>query len=79
MSNRAERNARALSLLIVWSLALGGLFAAIVALSPAARAGTCDQVGVVTGNWTITTAQVCRGIIYTVDGSININSGGSSP
>jgi ribosomal protein L40E len=77
MSNRAERNARALSLLIVWSLALGGLFAAIVALSPAARAGTCDQVGVVTGNWTITTAQVCRGIIYTVDGSININSGGS--
>ena len=77
MSNRAGRNAKALSLLIVWSIALGGIFAAIVALSPAARAGPCDQVGVVTGDWTITTAQVCTGITFTVDGSININSGGS--
>src|SRR5439155_1410522 len=42
------------------------------------RAGTCDQVGgVITGDWTITTAQVCTGIVYSVDGSININSGGS--
>jgi len=64
--------------LIIWSVALGGLFAAFVALSPAARAGTCDQVGgVITGDWTITTAQVCTGIVYSVDGSININSGGS--
>jgi ribosomal protein L40E len=64
--------------LIVWSVALGGLFAAVVALSPAARAGTCDQVGgVITGDWTITTTQVCTGIVYSVDGSININAGGS--
>src|SRR5205807_5463562 len=78
MSNATERNARALTLLIVWLVALGGLFAAVVALSPAARAGTCDQVGgVITGDWTITTTQVCTGIVYSVDGSININAGGS--
>src|SRR5438046_5345471 len=76
-SNRARRNGKALSLLIVWSIALGGIFAVIVSLSPAARAGPCDQVGVISGDWTITTAQVCTGITFTVDESININSGGS--
>src|SRR5881296_117024 len=78
LSSRSERNGKALTCLIIWSVALGGLFAAFVALSPAARAGTCDQVGgVITGDWTITTAQVCSGILYSVDGTININSGGS--
>src|SRR3989475_176030 len=78
MSNATERHARALTLLIVWSVALGGLFATLLALTPAARAGTCDQVGgVITGDWTITNAQVCSGILYSVDGTINVNSGGS--
>src|SRR5213594_4692434 len=80
LSSRSERNGKALTCLIIWSVALGGLFAAFVALSPAARAGTCDQVGgVITGDWTITTAQVCTGTgtPYTVDGTININAGGS--
>src|SRR5712691_6976303 len=78
MSSPAERNARALTLLIVWSVALGALVAALLALTPAARAGTCDQVGgVITGDWTITNTQVCSGILYSVDGTISINSGGS--
>src|SRR5437899_11512410 len=78
MSSRAGRNARALTLRIVWSVALGGLFATLLALAPAARAGTCDQVGgVITGDWTITNTQVCTGILYSVDGTINVNSGGS--
>src|SRR5438094_7265828 len=78
MSSGAARNARALTLLIVWSVALGALFAALLALAPAARAGTFDQVGgVITGDWTITTVQVCSGILYSVDGTISINSGGS--
>src|SRR6059036_3725760 len=78
MSSRAGRNARALTLLIVWSVALAGLFATLLALTPAARAGTCDQVGgVITGDWTITNTQVCSGILYSVDGTINVNSGGS--
>src|SRR3989475_3054245 len=80
LSSRSERNGKALTCLIIWSVALVGLFAAFVALSPAAQAGTCDQVGgVITGDWTITTAQVCTGTgkPYTVDGTININSGGS--
>src|SRR3990170_4137469 len=78
MSSRAGRNGKALSLLIVWSLTVGGLFATIIAFSSDAQAGSCDQVGgVPTGDWTITTAQVCTGIVYTVDGTININAGGS--
>lgn len=78
MSNRAERNGKTLSFLIVWTLAMGGLFAAVIAISPASHAGTCDQVGgVITGDWTITTPQVCSGILYSVDGNININAGGS--
>src|SRR2546425_1280565 len=78
MSNATERHARALTFLIVWSVALGGLFAALLALTPGARAGNCDQVGgVITGDWTITNTQVCSGILYSVDGTINVNSGGS--
>src|SRR6266540_1972525 len=78
LSDVAGRNGAALSLLIVVSLVLGGLFASVLAMSPAARAAACDQVGgVITGDWTITTAQVCSGILYSVDGTININSGGS--
>src|SRR6266571_4701970 len=78
LSDVAGRNGAALSLLIVVSLVLGGLFASVLALSPGARAAACDQVGgVITGDWTITTVQVCSGILYSVDGTININSGGS--
>ena len=77
MSNRAERNGAALSLLVISALVLGALFA-FIANSPAARAGPCDQVGgVITGDWTITTPQTCSGIVYYVDGTININAGGS--
>src|SRR5712664_4742299 len=76
MSIRAARNGRALSLLIVWSIALGGIFA-LLALAPSARAGPSDQVSVVSGDWTINTAQVCTGIFFTVHGSITINAGGS--
>src|SRR5437867_13397198 len=77
MSNRAGRNGKALSLLIVWSIAFGGIFAAIAAISPEARGASCDAVSIISGDWTITTPQVCSGVIYTVDGSININSTGS--
>jgi ribosomal protein L40E len=59
-------------------MVFGGILAALGALAPAANAGVCDQVGgVITGDWTITTAQVCTGIRYTVDGTINVNAGGS--
>ncbi|MGQ0797268.1 MAG: CARDB domain-containing protein, partial [Methanobacteriota archaeon] len=78
MRRPAPRDAKALSLLIVWTMAFGGLLAALGAFAPVARAGACDQVGgVITGDWTITTAQVCTGIVYTVDGTINVNAGGS--
>jgi ribosomal protein L40E len=63
--------------LIVWSIALGGIFAALLVVSPAARAGPCDQISIISGDWTVTTPQVCTGIVFTVRGTININSGGS--
>jgi len=73
MFNRAGRNGKALSLLIVWMMSVGGLVGVLAAFAPAAQAGTCDQGGVITGDWTITTPQVCTGIVFSVDGSININ------
>ncbi len=49
MSNRAGRNDKALTVLIVWTLAIGGFVAALAAI-PAARGGQCDQAGgVITG------------------------------
>src|SRR5206468_10584615 len=78
MSGRVDSGHKTLSAVIVWSLVFGGAFAAFLALSAGARAGTCDQVGgVITQTWTITTTQVCTDILYTVDATININSGGS--
>jgi ribosomal protein L40E len=78
MSDRSGPRGAALTVLILWTLTLGGLVGAFAALAPTARAGVCDQVGgVITGDWTITTAQTCSGIVYTVDGTININAAGS--
>ena len=78
MFDRPRFRGKALSLSIVWTMVLGGLVAALGAFFPVGQAGVCDQVGgVITGDWTITTAQVCTGIVYTVDGTINVNDGGS--
>jgi len=78
MTFRAWRSEKAFSLLIIWTIVLGSLLAVLSALAPAAQGGPCDQAGgVITGDWTITTPQVCSDIVYTVDGTININSGGS--
>src|SRR5205823_6273252 len=77
MSNRAGHYGAALSFLVVSALVLGALFA-FIAIGPAAQAASCDQVSRdITGTWTITTVQECSGIVYSVDGSIIINSGGS--
>src|SRR2546422_11711892 len=78
MSGRVDTSHKTLSAVVVWALVFGGAFAALLALSAGARAGTCDQVGgVITQTWTITTTQLCAGLLYTVDATININSGGS--
>jgi ribosomal protein L40E len=77
MSRRAGQHGAALSLLVVSALVFGALFA-FIAVSPTVSAGPCDQVGgVITGTWTIDMPQTCSGIVYTVDGWININSPGS--
>ncbi len=69
---------RILRLLVLGALCPALLLAAVVTVPLPARAGPCDQVGgVITGDWTISNVQVCTGILYTVDGSININAGGS--
>jgi RNA polymerase subunit RPABC4/transcription elongation factor Spt4 len=78
MSDRTGWIRTVTSLAILWLLVLGGAFAVGTGLIAPVRASTCDQGGgLVSGNWTITTVQVCSGIVYTVDGSINIDSGGS--
>ena len=78
MSNRAGRNGKTLSVLVFWMIVASSVIGVLAALTPAAQAGVCDQVGgVITGDWTITTAQTCTGIVYTVDGTINVNAGGS--
>ncbi len=78
MFHRASRNRRALSLLIVVLMAVSGLFVVALEALPAAQAASCSQTGsVISGNWYITTTQVCSGIMYTVDGSVYIYNGGS--
>ena len=78
MTDRARMNGKVLSLMIVSMLAVGGLAVLLGASSAPAQAATCDQGGgIITSDWTITTAQVCSGILYTVDGSVTVNSGGS--
>ncbi|MEK6988292.1 MAG: hypothetical protein AABX97_09440, partial [Candidatus Thermoplasmatota archaeon] len=78
MTSRAEKTGKALSLLIVVAMVAGGLFAIALALAPPAHAGTCDQVApVINGNWVITTAQVCTGINYFIDGQLYIRNTGS--
>ncbi len=78
MYDRSRSNGKALSLVIVWLIAASGAFAILGMLSSPARGAVCDQGGgLITANWTVTTAQVCSGILYTVDGSITVASGGS--
>jgi len=78
MTDRTGRCVKALGLLVFLIVGVAAPIATLVAVSTPALAGPCDQVGgVVTGDWTISNVQVCSGILYTVDGSITINSGGS--
>ncbi len=78
MHDRPHSNGKALSLMIVGLIALGGAFAILGTLPAPANAAACDQGGgLISGNWVITTTQVCSGIQYTVDGSITINAGGN--
>ncbi len=78
MSSRAPWNGKALSLTIVALMALSGLFAVSLAFAPAAQAASCSQTGsVISGNWYITTPQVCSGVSYTVDGSVYVYGGGN--
>src|SRR3972149_2400281 len=72
--DRPGRTAKKSALLV---LAVS-LLALVVTFPLPVRAGPCDQVGgVITGDWTIVNVQVCTGILYTGDGTINVNAGGS--
>src|SRR3972149_2523153 len=78
MANRGSLAREALSVLIVALTAMGSLVGALMLFASPARAQPCDQTGsVITGNWVITTPQVCPDIVYTVDGTISVNAGGS--
>ncbi len=78
MSDRSTWNGKALSLMIVSMLALSGAAVFLGAMSAPARAATCDQGGpTILGDWTITSTEVCTGILYTVDGNVTVSPGGS--
>src|SRR3989441_4554022 len=78
MTNRGSLARMSVSVLIVVLTAMGSFVGALLMFAPPATAQTCDQPGpAISGNWVITSAQVCTGIVYTVDGSITVGAGGS--
>src|SRR3990170_1627332 len=78
MTYRGSDARKALSVVIVAMTAMGSLAGALSLLAPEARAQGCDQTGsVIAGDWIINTPQVCPDIMYTVDGNIWIEAGGS--
>src|SRR2546428_1248901 len=78
MTSRGSLARTSVSVLIVVLTAMGSFIGALSLFAPPATAQTCDQAGpAISGNWVITTAQVCTGIVYTVDGSITVAAGGS--
>src|SRR3990170_2131019 len=78
MANRGSLARKALSVLIVALTAMGSLVGALMLFASTARAQPCDQTGpVILGNWVITTPQICTDIVYTVDGTITVDAGGS--
>src|SRR5256712_1186205 len=78
MTIRGSLAGMSVSVLIVVLTAMGSFVGALLMFAPPATAQTCDQPGpAISGNWVITSAQVCTGIVYTVDGSITVGAGGS--
>ena len=70
--------ARVRVLFLIGLLLVGTASALVNVGSAPARAASCDQGGtLIATNWTITTPQVCSGIVYTVDGSVTVDAGGS--
>ena len=78
MQDRAPLVSKVSSVLIVALVAFAGFVSTLSLLAVPTSAGPCDQVsGVITGDWVISNAQVCSGILYVVDGSITVASTGS--
>ena len=78
MEDRPPLVSKVSSVLIVALIALAGVLGTIALFAAPTRAGPCDQVsGVITGDWVVSTTQVCSGILYVVDGSITVTSTGN--
>ena len=78
MSDRATKHGKALSLMIVSLLAVGGLLGVVLATAPPAAADTCGQASsILSGTWTVSTAQVCSGIVFYLDGDLSVTGTGS--
>jgi ribosomal protein L40E len=78
MFDRANRNGKALSLMIVSLLAVGGLLGILYAATPPARADTCGQSStILSGNWVVTAPQTCSGMFFYLDGNLYIRGTGS--
>ncbi len=78
MSDRATRNGKVLSLMIVSLLAVGGLLGFGLAAMPVASADSCGQAStLLTGSWVVTAPQTCSGMMFSLDGNLYIRNGGS--
>ncbi|HII40535.1 MAG TPA: hypothetical protein HA326_04880, partial [Thermoplasmata archaeon] len=78
MSDRATKNGKALSLMIVSLLAIGGLLGVVLSTAAPASADTCGQASsILTSTWTVSSAQVCSGIMFYLDGDLSITGTGS--
>jgi ribosomal protein L40E len=64
--------------MIVSLLALAGVLGIALTAVPGARAGTCGQSNpYVNTDWVVSSPQTCSGIMFYLDGNLNINAGGS--
>ncbi len=78
MFDQANRNARALSLMIVSLMAIGGLTGVLFVTTPVVSADNCGQSStLLSGNWIVTSPQTCSGMFFYLDGSLYIRGAGS--
>jgi ribosomal protein L40E len=64
--------------MIVSLLAIGGLLGVVLSTAAPASADTCGQPGGPTsGTWTVSSAQVCSGIVVYLDGDLSVTGAGS--
>lgn len=79
MHDRALLANKATTFVVVWTVVTSLVLGVLAVLVQPVAAADCEKAGSVniSGDWTITSAQVCEGIVFKVDGNIVVGAGGS--